>query len=99
MLDITPLKVLIVLVVALVAIGPERLPRLAHQVARAWGDVQRFRNQLGAEVRDTMLGDGATRPTRTTDSDPARPAQRDQAGAETIGSGGEQPERHDPGLS
>jgi Sec-independent protein translocase protein TatA len=96
-LDITPLKVLIILVVALVALGPERLPRMAHQAARAWGDFQRFRHHLGSEVRDTVLGESPTRPKRTTASEPAQPAQRDEVGPEMIRSGEEQ-ERH-PGLN
>jgi Sec-independent protein translocase protein TatA len=98
-LDITPLKILVILVVALVALGPERLPRLAYQAARAWGDLQRFRNHLGSEVRDTVLGESSTRPTQTTASDPSRPPKPDDAASDTIRSDREQPERHDPGLN
>ena len=57
MLDVTPLKILIVLSVALVVLGPDKLPRLAHQAARMWGDVRRFREHVETEVRGVVTGD------------------------------------------
>jgi Sec-independent protein translocase protein TatA len=98
-LDITPLKILVILVVALVALGPERLPRLAHQAARAWGDLQRFRNHLGSEVRHTALGDSPMQPARSTASEPAPPPRDEEARSEMTASSSEEPERHDPGLN
>ncbi|HWC38855.1 MAG TPA: twin-arginine translocase TatA/TatE family subunit, partial [Acidimicrobiales bacterium] len=91
MLDITPLKVVIVLVVALVVLGPDRLPRLAHQVARAWGDFQRFRHQIDAEVRQTVLGSSPTQATQVTDSGPPAETHHHEAGPERIMAGTEQP--------
>jgi Sec-independent protein translocase protein TatA len=98
-LDITPIKVMIVLVVALIVLGPERLPRLAHQAARGWRDLQRFRHHLGSEVRETVLGESPTRPTETTAHDPAQSPNRDHGGAETTGSTTEEPAPHQPGLN
>jgi hypothetical protein len=71
---------------------------MAHQAARAWGDLQRFRHHLESEVRDTVLGETPTPPAQTTDSEPAAPTQRDESGPEMIGSSGEEPERLHPGL-
>lgn len=99
MLDITPLKVVIVLVVALVVLGPDRLPRLAHQVARAWGDIQRFRHHLDAEVRETVMGRRPTQATQATDSGPPPEAHHHEAGPETIMAGTEQPPREHPELN
>lgn len=99
MLDITPLKVLIVLVVALIVLGPDRLPRMAHQVARAWGDIQRFRQHIDSEVRQTVLGRNPTQATQVTDAEPQSPAQPHEAGPETTVTGAEASPRQHPGLN
>jgi sec-independent protein translocase protein TatB len=52
--DLAPAKLLVVLVVALIVLGPEKLPRLAHQAGKAWADFRRFRAQLESEVRETF---------------------------------------------
>jgi Sec-independent protein translocase protein TatA len=103
-LDITPIKILIVLVVALLVLGPERLPRLAHQVARGWADVRRFRDQIGSEVRETVMGERSTEPTVTNSSGASPPVEPRQTGPkergpEKLADGGEQPERYHPGLN
>lgn len=99
MLDITPLKVLIILVVALLVLGPDRLPRLAHQVARAWGDLQRFRHHIDSEVRQTVLGGSPTQATQPPDSGSPPQTQHDEAGAETVMAGAEQSPREHPELN
>jgi Sec-independent protein translocase protein TatA len=42
---------LVVLVVALIVLGPEKLPQLARQLGAAWGDLRRFRARLESDVR------------------------------------------------
>jgi sec-independent protein translocase protein TatB len=54
---IDPAKILVVLVVALIVLGPEKLPSVARQAGKAWGDFRRFRARLETEVRGT-LGEG-----------------------------------------
>lgn len=56
-----PAKILVVLVVALVVLGPERLPQVARQIGKAWGDFRRFRQHLEEEVKGA-LGDGPGSP-------------------------------------
>jgi Sec-independent protein translocase protein TatA len=46
-----PAKILMILVVALVVLGPERLPRVARQLGSAWRELTRFREQVTEEVR------------------------------------------------
>ncbi len=99
MFDITPLKILIVLLVALVVLGPERLPGMAHQVARGWGDFRRFRDHVESEVRDTLAGERATRPATTKASAASSTAEGGGAEPAPPGSGGEERERHHPGLN
>ena len=60
MVSIGPAKILIVLVVALIVLGPEKLPQMSRQVGKAWGDFRRFREHLEGEVRGALgddLGD------------------------------------------
>ncbi len=47
-------KVLVILVVALVVLGPNKLPQVARQLGSFWADFQRFRQRVEAEVRDTF---------------------------------------------
>jgi sec-independent protein translocase protein TatB len=56
-----PAKILIVLTVALIVLGPERLPQMARQIGKAWGDFRRFREHLEGEVRGA-LGEDLVQP-------------------------------------
>lgn len=51
MLSLSPAKILVVLVVALIVLGPEKLPGVARQLGAAWGDLRRWRTRLESEVR------------------------------------------------
>jgi Sec-independent protein translocase protein TatA len=86
MLDITPLKILIVLLVALVVLGPDRLPRIAHQVARAWADVRRFHDQLSSEIQGAVLGERPTGAATQTET-------CSEATSVVTGNGSANPER------
>ncbi|MBO0715453.1 MAG: twin-arginine translocase TatA/TatE family subunit, partial [Acidimicrobiales bacterium] len=54
MVDLSPAKILVVLVVALVVLGPEKLPRMARQAGRLVNDFRRFRDSVNAEVREAI---------------------------------------------
>jgi Sec-independent protein translocase protein TatA len=47
-------KVLVILVVALVVLGPNKLPQVARQLGSLWADFQRFRQRVETEVRSTF---------------------------------------------
>lgn len=51
MLTLSPWKILVIVVVALLVLGPEKLPSVARQVGGFWGDFRRFRARLEDEVR------------------------------------------------
>jgi sec-independent protein translocase protein TatB len=52
--NLDPAKMLIILVLALVVIGPERLPRFARQAGSMWREVTRVRQQVVDEVRSAV---------------------------------------------
>ena len=54
MLSLSPLKIVIVLVVALVLVGPDKLPGLARQIGGAWRAFRSFSTKVENDVRSTM---------------------------------------------
>jgi sec-independent protein translocase protein TatB len=54
MLLLSPAKLLVVLVVALLVLGPDRLPKVAKQIGGLIGDLRRLREKLESEVRGTF---------------------------------------------
>jgi sec-independent protein translocase protein TatB len=51
---LSPAKVLIILVVALVVLGPDKLPKVAKQIGALWGEFRRFREKLESDVRGSF---------------------------------------------
>ncbi|HLI44279.1 MAG TPA: twin-arginine translocase TatA/TatE family subunit [Acidimicrobiales bacterium] len=49
-----PAKLLVILVLALVVLGPERLPKAARQVGALWRDFTLWRERLEQEVRSAV---------------------------------------------
>lgn len=47
-------ELLVVLVVALIVLGPQRLPEAARQVAKTLGELRRMAGGFQAELRDAM---------------------------------------------
>jgi sec-independent protein translocase protein TatB len=48
---LSPAKLLVVLLVAVVVLGPDKLPKVARQVGSLWGDCRRLRQRLESDVR------------------------------------------------
>ncbi len=48
---LSPAKLLVVLVVAIIVLGPDKLPKVARQVGSLWGDFRRLRERLETDVR------------------------------------------------
>lgn len=63
-----PAKILLILVVALVVLGPERLPRAARQLGAAWRELTHLRERIEEEVRAAL-------PDLDLPPIPRRPAQ------------------------
>jgi TatA/E family protein of Tat protein translocase len=53
-LSLSPLKIMVVLLVALVLVGPDKLPSLARQIGGAWKAFRSISSKLEDEVRSTM---------------------------------------------
>jgi sec-independent protein translocase protein TatB len=49
-----PAKILMVLLVAILVLGPERLPKAARQLGAAWRELTRLREKLEDEVRTAL---------------------------------------------
>jgi len=54
MLSLSPAKLLVILVIALIVLGPEKLPQVARQLGAAWHDFRQFRSRVEGEVRGTF---------------------------------------------
>jgi len=54
MLNLDPGKLLVIGVVAIILLGPDRLPQVARQVGGAWRSLNEFRHRMESEVRDNM---------------------------------------------
>jgi len=53
-ITISPLKVLIVLVVALLLLGPDKVPQAARQIGAGWNAFRKFRQRMEEEIRETV---------------------------------------------
>jgi Sec-independent protein translocase protein TatA len=51
---LSPAKLLVILVVALAVLGPDKLPTLAKQVGSLWRDFSKFRQKLESDVRGSF---------------------------------------------
>lgn len=54
MLNLDPAKLLIIAVVAVILLGPDRLPNVARQVGGAWRTFNDYRHRMESEVRSSM---------------------------------------------
>jgi len=54
MLSLNPEKLFIVLIVALVLLGPDKLPKVAKQLGAGWTKVRAFQQRIESEVRETI---------------------------------------------
>jgi sec-independent protein translocase protein TatB len=54
MLNLDPAKLLIIAVVAVILLGPDRLPQLARQVGGYWRTFNDYRHRMEAQVRESM---------------------------------------------
>jgi sec-independent protein translocase protein TatB len=54
MLNLDPGKLIVIAVVAIILLGPDKLPQFARQVGGAWRSFNDFRHRMESEVRSTM---------------------------------------------
>jgi TatA/E family protein of Tat protein translocase len=53
-LNLDPAKLLVIAVVAVVLLGPDRLPQVARQVGAAWKSFNEFRHRIETDVRKSV---------------------------------------------
>lgn len=51
---LSPAKLLVIVVIALVVLGPDKLPTVAKQIGGLWRDFAKFRAKLESEVRESF---------------------------------------------
>jgi sec-independent protein translocase protein TatB len=54
MFNLDPGKLLVIAVVAIILLGPDKLPQVARQAGNAWRSFTEFRHRMESEVRNTM---------------------------------------------
>lgn len=54
MFNLDPGKLLVIAVVAIILLGPDKLPQVARQAGNAWRSFNEFRHRMESEVRTTM---------------------------------------------
>jgi sec-independent protein translocase protein TatB len=54
MLNLDPAKLLVIAVVAVILLGPDRLPQLARQVGEYWRTFNEYRHRMESQVRQSM---------------------------------------------
>src|SRR5208283_1832811 len=54
MFNLDPGKLIVIAVVAIILLGPDRLPQVARQVGGAWRSFNEFRHRMETEVRSSM---------------------------------------------
>ncbi len=47
-------EIMVIMIVALIVIGPERLPKVARTMGEWWGRLQRYINRIKADVTTSM---------------------------------------------
>jgi sec-independent protein translocase protein TatB len=53
-LNLDPAKLLVIAVVAVILLGPDRLPQVARQAGAAWRSFNEYRTRMETQVRDSI---------------------------------------------
>lgn len=68
-----PAEIMVVLLVALVVLGPARLPEAGRQVGRALAEMRRWSTRVQDEVRSTLDSEPEPMPPATTPASASGP--------------------------
>ena len=66
-----PAEILVVLVIALLVFGPDKMPDMARQAGRALREFRRVQQHLRSEIHDVVGDLTSSAPTTTPGGDPA----------------------------
>jgi sec-independent protein translocase protein TatB len=54
MFNLDPAKLLVIAIVGIILLGPDKLPKVAKQAGAAWRSFNEFRHRMESEVRNTV---------------------------------------------
>jgi sec-independent protein translocase protein TatA len=86
--QIGPLEILVILIVALVVFGPNKLPQIGRQVGRGFREFRKFQAGLRDDIEDAFHDD-------QKDADNA-PKQLEPGGPESTATDARQPDARQP---
>ena len=69
-----PAEILVILVVALIVLGPKRLPEAGRQIGRFVSEVRHWSSAVQAEIRDVIDTEGEPQPPPATSVPGPRPS-------------------------
>ena len=54
MFTLNPIKIMVIVAVVLVLLGPDKLPEVAHRLGSSWRALKRLQERVETEVRDAL---------------------------------------------
>ena len=51
---LSPIKILVIVAVVLLLLGPEKLPEVAHRLGSSWRAIKRIQERVESEVREAI---------------------------------------------
>jgi sec-independent protein translocase protein TatA len=75
--NLGPMEILMVLVVALIVLGPKRLPEAGRQVGKALGEVKKWSTSVQGEMKSVLDFDAEAAPPKAWNPDASRPETLD----------------------
>jgi sec-independent protein translocase protein TatA len=80
-----PAEILVILVVALLVFGPDKMPEIARQVGKGFREFRRMQQHLKSELRDVVSEfDSSSTPSAGGDPVPMLPPKDDPAAASAV---------------
>ena len=70
-----PAEIMVVLIVALIVLGPNRLPEAGRQLGRAMREVRRWSTRFQDEVRSTLDAEPEPKPPPATSTSTSSPVE------------------------
>jgi sec-independent protein translocase protein TatA len=95
-----PAEILVVLVVALLVFGPDKMPEIAKQVGKGFREFRRMQQHLKSELRDVVseFDSGTSTTTVGPDPVPMLPPKEDPAAPPAVASSDAAPASSAPAL-
>ena len=100
-MSVGPAEILIILVVALLVFGPQRLPEVGRQVGSALRELRRMQDTVRGELDMVLHPEHGTSPSAAPPFEPEdhSAVDADVLGADDQASGDDDPGAGDPGFS